>query len=143
MGATLRTALTTAASMTLTTAAITAAAPTLAEPPLHHVRYTVTADAPFWAHIYYRDTDPPTWSDYSHNPYMFSPKAEADIGPGQPWVFDAMLANPDMWAMVMVQSGEAPNVTPPGFNCELAVDGAVVETNSGEKGALCSIRNWY
>ncbi|MHC9295715.1 hypothetical protein ACRCUN_24895 [Mycobacterium sp. LTG2003] len=142
MRATHRTALATTAGITMVTAVIATAATAYAEPPLHHVRYTVTADAPFWAHIYYRDTDPPTWSDYSHNPYMFSPKAEADIGPGQPWVFDAMLAKPDLWAMVMVQSGEAPNMPPPGFNCELAVDGVIVKTDSGEKGALCSIRNW-
>ncbi|AKS33273.1 hypothetical protein [Mycolicibacterium goodii] len=119
------------------------AAPAVADDPvLHHVRYTVTADAPFWAHIYYRDTEPAIFSDYSHNPYIFSPRAEADVAPDKPWVFDAMLADPDLWAMVLVQSGEAPNLEPPGFHCELAVDGVVVKTNSGPKGALCSIRNW-
>lgn len=111
-------------------------------PVLHHVRYTVTADAPFWAEIYYRDADPPTWSDYSHNPYEFSPKAEADVGPNQPWVHDAMLADPDSWAMVTVKSGDAPNIAPPQFTCQLEVDGVVVKTNSGNKGALCSLRNW-
>jgi len=112
-------------------------------PPLHHVQYTVTADAPFYVHIYYRDTDPPSWSDYSHNPYEFSPRAEATVGPGRPWVFDANLADPTLWAMVLVQSGEAPTLAPPGINCTLSVDGAIVKTDSGPKGALCSIRNWY
>jgi hypothetical protein len=120
------------------------AAPAAADddPVLHHVRYTVTANAPIFAHIYYRDTDPPTWSGYSHNPYEFSPRAEADLAPNKPWVLDAMLADPDLWAMVLVQSGESPNTPTPGFNCELAVDGAVVKTSSGPKGVLCSIRNW-
>ncbi|MGW0160702.1 hypothetical protein ACWDUN_15460 [Mycobacterium sp. NPDC003323] len=129
-------------------AAMTAATPVSAEPPppppppLHHVQYTVTTDAPFWVHIYYRETDPPTWSDYSHNPYVFSPRADVDVAPDKPWVFDAMLADPDLWAMVTVQSGESPNLDPPTMNCTLAVDGVVVKTDSGPKGALCSLRSW-
>jgi hypothetical protein len=111
-------------------------------PPLHHVQYTVTTDAPFWVHIYFRETDPPTWSDYSHNPYEFSPRVDVDVAPDRPWVFDAMLADPDLWSMVMVQSGEAPGFPTPTFNCTLAVDGVVVKTDSGPKGALCSLRTW-
>jgi len=120
--------------------AVAAEAP--ADPAQHHVRYTVTADAPFFAHIYYRETQPPSFSDYSHNPYVFSPRADADIGPDKPWVFETTLADPELWAMVAVQSGESPNFPTPGFRCELAVDGTVVKTNSGRKGALCSIRSW-
>lgn len=141
-------ALTAATAATLATGAIATAAPAFADdpeppgPPLHHVQYTVTADAPYWVHIYYRDSEPAIFSDYSHNPYEFSPRADVDIAPDKPWVFDAMLADPDLWAMVLVQSGESPNFPTPGFNCKLAVDGVVVKTNSGPKGALCSIRNW-
>lgn len=141
-------ALTFATATALAAGAIATAAPAFADdpeppgPPLHHVQYTVTADAPYWAHIYYRDTDPVQFSDYSHNPYQFSPRADVDIAPDKPWVFDAMLADPDLWAMVLVQSGESPNFPTPGFNCKLAVDGVVVKTNSGPKGTLCSIRNW-
>ncbi|OMC31894.1 hypothetical protein A5740_13715 [Mycobacterium sp. GA-1841] len=131
------------AALTLTGGALTGAAPAGAEDPvLHHVRYTVTADAPFWATIYYRDVDPPSWSDYSHNPYEFSPRADSDVGPNQPWVHDTTLADPNSWAMVTVQSGDAPNIVPPTFHCTLEVDGNVVSTNSGNKGALCSLRNW-
>ncbi|WP_273735697.1 hypothetical protein [Mycolicibacterium septicum] len=141
-------ALTIATAAALAVGAIATAAPAFADepepagPPLRHVQYTVTSDAPYWAHIYYRDTDPVQFSDYSHNPYEFSPRADVDIAPDKPWVFDAMLADPDLWAMVLVQSGESPNLPTPGFKCKLAVDGVVVKTNSGPKGALCSIRNW-
>jgi hypothetical protein len=117
------------------------AAPTPA-PVMHHVRYTVTADEPFYSRIYYRQVDPPTWSDYSHDPYQFSPRADADIGPGQPWVFDTSLVDPALWAMVVVQSGEGPNFPTPAFHCTLEVDGSVVSTNSGPHGALCSLRKW-
>ena len=141
-------ALTIATAAALAVGAIATPAPAFADepapagPPLRHVQYTVTSDAPYWAHIYYRDTDPVQFSDYSHNPYEFSPRADVDIAPDKPWVFDAMLADPDLWAMVLVQSGESPNLPTPGFKCKLAVDGVVVKTNSGPKGALCSIRNW-
>ncbi|CRZ13340.1 hypothetical protein [Mycolicibacterium neworleansense] len=137
-----------ATAAALAAGAIATATPAFADdpeppgPPLHHVQYTVTADAPYWARIYYRDTEPAIFSDYSHNPYQFSPRADVDIAPDKPWVFDAMLADPDLWAMVLVQSGESPNFPTPGFNCKLAVDGVVVKTDSGPKGALCSIRNW-
>jgi hypothetical protein len=130
------------ALLALLSGALATAVPAPAQPVMHHVRYTVTADAPFYAHIYYRDAEPPAFSDYSHNPYVYSPRAEADIGPDKPWVLETMLANPDLWAMVLVQSGESLDFPTPGFNCELAVDGTVVKTNSGPKGALCSIRNW-
>lgn len=115
-----------------------------APPPtaMHEVRYTVSTDAPLFTHIYYRDVDPPTWSDYSHNPYQFSPRADVEIGPNKPWVLTTALADPALWAMVVVQSAESPNFPTPAFHCELAVDGAVVKTNSGPHGALCSLRSW-
>jgi hypothetical protein len=35
------------------------------------------------------------------------------------------------------ESAKTPNI-----HCALAVDGVVVKTNQGPKGALCSLRNW-
>jgi hypothetical protein len=128
-------------ALSLTATAVMTAGPAASEGPvLHDVTYTVYTDSPFPADIYYRDTDPPNFADFSHNPYLFSPKIEADIGPGAPWVLTVRLANPEYWAMVTATSGLSPN--PPNFHCTLAVDGSVVATNSGAKGALCSLRNW-
>ena len=107
---------------------------------LHDVTYTVYTEQPFFADIYYRDSEPENFADYSHDPYMFSPKVEADLGPDKPWVLNAKLANPRHWAMVMGTSGQSPN--PPTFHCTLAVDGVVQVTDSGPKGALCSLRLW-
>jgi hypothetical protein len=113
-------------------------------PPAHTVKYTVTSDNPVWSYIYYRDIEPAVFSDYSHNPYQFTPRADVDLGPGKPWVLETRLNDPNTWAMVTVQSGEdvsfPPNTT---FRCELAIDGVVVKKNSGPKGAVCSVRNWY
>lgn len=116
------------------------AVPAAAQDTLHHVRYTVTSEAPTDADIYYRDTDPPDSAAYSHNPYVYSPKAEALVGGGQTWTLDVMLADPHQWAMVIATSGRDP-VTP-NVHCTLEVDGAVVTTGQGPKGALCSLRPW-
>jgi hypothetical protein len=130
-----------ACGLTVTAGAVVAAGPAAADPVvLHDVTYTVYTDNPFSADIYYRDTEPPNFADYSHNPYQFSPKIEADIGPDRPWVLTVRLADPEYWAMVTATSGLSPN--PPTFHCTLAVDGAVVASNSGAKGALCSLRHW-
>jgi hypothetical protein len=110
------------------------------DPVLHHVKYSVWSDSPVLAEIYYRDTDPPTFAEYSHDPYRFSPNVEADVGPDKQWILDVMLADPNQWAMVIGTKPRA--ATPIGFHCVLAVDGEVVAVNSGEKGALCSIRHW-
>jgi hypothetical protein len=108
---------------------------------LHQVKYTVFTETPFRnAEIYYRDVDPPNMAEYSHNPYAFSPNVEVDLGPNQMWTLDVMLANPDQWAMVTATSLDSPH--PPNFHCVVAVDGQVVVTNQGSRGALCSVRHW-
>lgn len=109
-------------------------------PPLHHVKYTVTTQEPYFADIYYRETDPANFADYSHNPYEFSPKTEAQLGPGQSWVREVWLADPYHWAMVTATRGLDP--IDPMFSCTLELDGAVVATDEGPKGALCSIRHF-
>jgi hypothetical protein len=110
-------------------------------PPLHRVQYTVFSETPYAnAEIYYRDVDPPNFAEYSHNPYAFSPNVEANVGPNQLWTMEVMLANPDQWAMVTASSLDSPQR--PNFHCVIAVDGNVVVTNQGPKGALCSLRNW-
>jgi hypothetical protein len=126
--------------MTVATATAMAAPSHADEPGPHRVKYTVSAQIPVSAEIYYRDTDPPTWADYSHNPYVFSPKVEADVGPDRTWVLEVQLADPGQWAMVTATSGlSGPESM---FHCELAVDGVVVASNDGPKGALCSVRHW-
>src|SRR3954464_12608800 len=63
--------------------------------PLHHVLYTVFTETPFRnAKIYYRDVDPPNYADYSHNPFVFSPNVDVDLGPNKMWTLDVMLADP-------------------------------------------------
>lgn len=109
-------------------------------PPMHDVKYTIFAEQPTKVDIFYRDVDPPNWAAYSHNPYVFTPKVEANVGPDTQWNLDVQLANPNEWALVTATSGQG--LATPNVHCVLAVDGEVVATHQGPKGALCSIRNW-
>lgn len=127
-------------TMLAVTAAALAAPANADDPVLHRVTYTVTAQQSVNANIYFRDTDPPNWAEYSHNPYQFSPKTEALVGPGTTWTLEVMLADPTRWAMVSATGESTPAA--PQFHCELAVDGVVVASKNGPKGALCSVRNW-
>ncbi len=120
--------------------AMLAGAPSHADDVLHSVSYTVTADNPIYADIYYLGQEPPNFADYSHNPYQFVPNVEADIGPGKPWSYNLMLADPYQWALVTASTGTEPGT--PNFHCQLTVDGVVVATKDGPKGVLCSLRTW-
>jgi hypothetical protein len=111
------------------------------DPPMHQVRYVITAASPIWADIYYLDQQPAKYSDYSHNTYQYTPNVQADIAPGHPWTSPVvMLSNPSDYAMVTVSTGTEPGT--PMFHCALVVDGVVVKSNDGAKGVLCSLRNW-
>jgi hypothetical protein len=129
-----------ASSLTVAAANFVATAHADDPPPAHRVKYTVTAADPAHADIYYLDNEPPHFAAWSHNPFEWTPNVKADVGPGKPWVFELMLANPEQWAMVSASNGLSP--AHPNFHCELAVDGVVVVSKDGPKGALCSLRNW-
>jgi hypothetical protein len=118
------------------------AAPSRADDPLMHpVTYVITSASPIYADIYYLDQQPQKFSDYSHNPYQYTPNVQADIAPGHPWVSPVvMLSDPNDYAMVTVSTGTEPGA--PQFHCALVVDGVVVKSNDGPKGTLCSLRTW-
>jgi hypothetical protein len=131
-----------AAMLAMVVTATTFAAPSRADDPvMHPVTYVITAASPIYADIYYLDQQPPVFSDYSHNPYQFTPNVHADIAPGHPWVSPVvMLSQPDQYAMVSVSTGSEPGT--PQFHCALIVDGKVVVSKDGAKGVLCSLRSW-
>jgi hypothetical protein len=112
-----------------------------ADPVWHQVVYIVSARNPTYVDIFYQDQDPTLFSDYSHNPYTFVPQVHADIAPDKPWVQPVNLLNPDQWAMVSATTGRGP-LTDGGIQCNLSVDGKVVVSKNGPKGALCSLRSW-
>ena len=111
------------------------------DPVMHEVKYVITAATPIYADIYYLDQDPGKFSNYSHDPYQYTPNVQADIAPGHPWVSPpVMLRDPANYAMVVVSSGTEPGT--PMFHCALVIDGKVATSNDGPKGTLCSLRSW-
>ncbi|HWS93810.1 MAG TPA: hypothetical protein VN306_15370 [Mycobacterium sp.] len=112
-----------------------------ADPVWHQVVYIVSSTSPAYVDIFYQDQDPTLFSDYSHNPYTFTPQVHADVAPGKPWVQPVNLLNPDQWAMVTATTGREP-AAKGGIQCDLSVDGKVVVSKIGPKGALCSLRSW-
>lgn len=142
MSTTVKTMLGAASALGLTVSGVLAGTGTAhADPVFHQVVYVVSAQSPAHVDIFYQDQDPTLFSDYSHNPYSFTPQEHADIGPGHSWVHAVNLLNPDQWAMVTATTGRQ---TPPesGIQCDLSVDGKVVVSKVGPKGALCSLRTW-
>ena len=137
-----RTALCCIGSAISLTAIGVAAAPAYADDdlPLHHVKYTLTAQKPIYAEIYYLDQEPEIFANYSHNPYQYTPNVEADLGPNQTWTYELDLHKPEEWAQVLANTGGEPGT--PNFHCEIAVDGVVKVSKDGAKGVLCSIRGW-
>jgi hypothetical protein len=130
------------AMLAMVVTATTFAVPSRADDPvMHEVRYVITSANPIYADIYYLDQQPQRFSDYSHNTYQFTPNVRADIAPGHPWVSPVvMLSDPNDYAMVTVSTGTEPGT--PQFHCALIVDGAVVVSNDGAKGVICSLRSW-
>ena len=131
-----------AAMLAMVVTATTFAAPSRADDPvMHPVTYVITSASPIYADIYYLDQQPAKFSDYSHNPYQYTPNVRADIAPGHPWVSPTvMLSDPNDYAMVTVSTGTEPGT--PMFHCALVVDGKVVASSDGAKGVLCSMRSW-
>jgi hypothetical protein len=131
-----------AAMLAMVVTATTFAAPSRADDPvMHPVTYVITSASPIYADIYYLDQQPAKFSDYSHNPYQYTPNVRADIAPGHPWVSQTvMLSDPNDYAMVTVSTGTEPGT--PMFHCALVVDGKVVVSNDGAKGVTCSLRLW-
>lgn len=123
------------------TALLSGGGPAHADSDSHQVVYVVSSRTPAYVDIFYQDQDPALFSDYSHNPYSFTPEVHADITPDKPWVQPVSLLNPDQWAMVTATTGRGPQA-PGGIQCDLSVDGKVVVSKLGPKGALCSLRNW-
>jgi hypothetical protein len=138
---TMQKSLAAAAAMLLGLAGLPIGAPPAhADPVFHQVTYIVRSQNPVYVDIFYQDQDPTVFADYSHNPYSFTPQTHADVGPNKPWIQTVPLINPDQWAMVTVTAGSEPGL--PQIHCDLAVDGRVVVSKDGARGALCSLRTW-
>jgi hypothetical protein len=136
------------ASVTFASALGMAATPAtaFADPAGHQVTYTVTATGNLTGNVRYMNTDPPSQAAYDANSSQFMSSVPATFAAGQPLVYTTTLADPNQWAIVTASGGchwpdcDSSNV--PQIQCQIAVDGQVVVTQSATTGVTCSTRRW-
>lgn len=107
----------------------------------HQVRYTLTTGAPYDFDLYYLATQPPSKEAYDADPYTFLQKAEVNVVPEAPWVFETTLADPQ-WAIFTVASTTHGGRGAPNAHCEIAVDGQVAVQNDHPYSPRCQLGQW-
>lgn len=112
-----------------------------AEPDGHPVRYTLTSAGPYDFDLYYLATQPPNKEAYNADPYAFMQKAEVNVGPDTPWVFETTLADPQ-WAIFTASSTTHGGRGAPNAHCEIAVDGQVAVQNDHPYSPRCQLGQW-
>jgi hypothetical protein len=145
---TVRKVISAAALATLATAAGVAFTPATshADPAGHQVTYTITATGNLTGNVRYMNSDPPSQAAFDANSSQFMSIVPTAFTAGQPLVYTTTLANPNQWAFVNASGGchwpdcDSSNV--PQIQCQIAVDGQVVVTQSATTGVTCSTRRW-
>jgi hypothetical protein len=131
---------------TLATAAGLAFTPAISHADAHQVTYTITATGNLTGNVRYMNSDPPSQSAFDANSSQYLTTVPTAFAAGQPLVYNTTLANPNQWAFVNASGGchwpdcDSSNV--PQIQCQIAVDGQVVVTQSATTGVTCSTRPW-
>ncbi|MGV9798658.1 hypothetical protein ACWDTP_11445 [Mycobacterium sp. NPDC003449] len=107
----------------------------------HQVRYTLTTGAPYDFDLYYLDAQPESMEAYNADAYRYLKKAEVNVAPEAPWVFEATLQDPQ-WAIFTVSSTTHGGRGAPNAHCEIAVDGQVVVQNDHPYSPRCQLGRW-
>ena len=110
-----------------------------ADPGVHRVTYTVTTQSEMTGNMYYINTEPANQAAYDSNSSQYLTLARTPLEPGQPWVAQATLNDPNHWALV---SASGALRVAPHLHCEIAVDGVTVVQNDGDSGVQCALRPW-
>lgn len=116
-------------------------ATSFAEPAGHQVTYTLTSAGPYDFDLYYLATQPPSQEAYDADPYAFLQKAEVNVGPGAPWVFETTLADPQ-WAILTASSTTHGGRAAPNAHCEISVDGQVAVQQDHPYSPRCQLSHW-
>ena len=117
-----------------------------ADPAGHQVTYTITATGNLTGNVRYMNTDPPSQAAYDANSSQFMNTVQTAFTAGTPLVYNATLANPNQWAFVNASGGchwpdcDSSNIAQ--IQCQIAVDGQVVVTQSATTAVTCSTRPW-
>lgn len=110
-----------------------------ADPGAHQVTYTVTTQSGMTGNISYINTEPPSQSAYDSNSSQYLTQVRTPLDPGQPWVYQTTINDPNQWALV---SASGALRVAPHLHCEIAVDSVTVVQNDGDSGVQCALRPW-
>lgn len=117
-----------------------------ADPAGHQVTYTITSTGNLTGNVRYMSSDPPSQAAYDANSSQFMTTVPTPFAAGQPLVYNTTLANPNQWAIVTASGGchwpdcDSSNIAQ--IQCQIAVDGQVVVTQSATTAVTCSTRPW-
>lgn len=135
-----------AAALAAAAAVVVTPATGHADPAGHQVTYTITATGNLTGNVRYMNVDPPSQAAFDANSSQFLTSVQTAFAAGQPLVYNATLTNPNQWAFVNASGGchwpdcDSSNV--PQIQCQIAVDGQVVVTQSATTGVTCTTRPW-
>ena len=110
-----------------------------ADPAAQQVAYLVSTESEMTGNIDYMNTQPPSESAYNDNSSQYLTQVRTPLEPGQPWVYQTTLADPNQWALVTASGALR---VAPHLHCEIAVDGVTVVKNDGDSGVQCALRPW-
>ncbi|MCV7351803.1 hypothetical protein [Mycobacterium parmense] len=117
-----------------------------ADPAGHQVTYTITATGNLTGNVRYMDSDPPSQAAYDNNSSQYMKSVQTAFSAGQPLTYTTTLADPGQWAIVTASGGchwpDCDSGNTPQIQCQIAVDGQVVVTQSATTGVTCSTRRW-
>jgi hypothetical protein len=122
------------------------ALPAVAHADGHQVTYTITATGNLTGQVRFMNTDPPNQAAFDANSSQYMNTVQASFSAGAPLVYTATLSNPNQWAYVNASGGchwpDCGSGATPEIQCQIAVDGQVVVTQSATTGVTCSTRPW-
>ncbi len=136
------------AAATFAAAAAVAVTPATssADPAGHQVTYTITATGNLTGNVRYMNTDPPSQAAFNANSSQYLNSVQTAFTANQPLVYNATLTDPNQWAFVNASGGchwpDCDSSNTPQIQCQIAVDGQVVVTQSATTGVTCSTRPW-
>lgn len=135
-----------AGALAVAAAVVVTPATAHADPAGHQVTYTLTSTGNLTGNVRYMNSDPPSQAAFDANSSQFMTSVPTPFAAGQPLVYTATLANPNQWAFVNASGGchwpdcDSSNVAQ--IQCQIAVDGQVVVTQSATTAVTCSTRPW-
>ncbi|OBG75431.1 hypothetical protein A5714_09315 [Mycobacterium sp. E2462] len=135
-----------AATLAAAAAIVVTPATSHADPAGHQVTYTITATGNLTGNVRYMNSDPPSQAAFDANSSQFLSSVQTAFAAGQPLVYNATLTNPNQWAFVNASGGchwpDCDSSNTPQIQCQIAVDGQVVVTQSATTGVTCTTRPW-